>query len=407
MSLLKLLHFADVHLGTENYGRIDPSTGLHSRLADFTAALDEVVARALQGDVDLVVFAGDAYRNRDPSPTHQREFARRIRRLSEAHVPTVLLVGNHDLPSAAGRAHSVDIFDTLGVPHVTIADRPRIYPVETQRGVVQVAALPWIVRSRMFTREELRGKSLEEINEALADVASRTILDMAASLDSSRPAILVGHVSVLGAKFGSERSLTLGQDMLLPLSVVANPAFDYVALGHIHRFQVLADRPLVAYSGSIERVDFGEEHEEKGFMLVEIVAKGETRHEFVPTRARRFVTIRVKATGEDPTAQVIAAIERANVTDAVVRVFIETDVVGDARLDLGEIRRTMRDAYYVAGITRDVDRGDHRSQIAGINVEALTPLDALKLYCERRGIPEERTRDLLEYAARLVQQEQQ
>ena len=72
---MKVLHFADSHVGVELYGRPDPATGLNTRLIDFGRALDRVADAAINEKVDLVVFAGDAYRSREPNPTHQREFA--------------------------------------------------------------------------------------------------------------------------------------------------------------------------------------------------------------------------------------------------------------------------------------------------------------------------------------------
>src|SRR3972149_11914275 len=101
---MKILHFSDLHLGVENYGRIDPATGLSSRLNDFLAALDELVDYAVAVRADLVIFCGDAYKTREPTQTQQREFARRIRRLSDAGIPVFLLIGNHDLPNAFSRA---------------------------------------------------------------------------------------------------------------------------------------------------------------------------------------------------------------------------------------------------------------------------------------------------------------
>src|SRR5262245_54482610 len=103
---IRILHVADIHLGIESYGPLDPSTGLSGRVADFLRGLDQAVDEALAGGIDLVLFAGDFYRTRDPNPTYQRELARRIRRLSEAAIPTFLLAGNHDLPMATGRASS-------------------------------------------------------------------------------------------------------------------------------------------------------------------------------------------------------------------------------------------------------------------------------------------------------------
>src|SRR6476620_8040972 len=103
---MKIVHFADLHIGIENYSRPDPDTGLPSRLIDFRTAFDELVEYSLAERVDLVLFAGDAYKNREPSQTHQREFARRIRRLRAAGIPVFLLIGNHDLPNAVARANA-------------------------------------------------------------------------------------------------------------------------------------------------------------------------------------------------------------------------------------------------------------------------------------------------------------
>ena len=79
---MKVLHFAELHLGVENYGRTDPATGLSTCLGDFIATLDEVVDYALENGIDLVLFCGDAYKSREPSQTQQREFAKRIGRLA-------------------------------------------------------------------------------------------------------------------------------------------------------------------------------------------------------------------------------------------------------------------------------------------------------------------------------------
>ena len=106
---MRILHFSDLHIGVENYGRIDPETGLSTRLGDFLDSLEQVVEFALNEGGDLVLLAGDAYKGRDPTQTHQREFAKRLNRLSQAGIPTFLLVGNHDLP-AASRAASDLVF---------------------------------------------------------------------------------------------------------------------------------------------------------------------------------------------------------------------------------------------------------------------------------------------------------
>ena len=72
MQPIKLLHTADIHIGMENYGRIDPATGINARVMDFLRRLSDVADYAIEQGVDIFVFAGDAYKTRDPNPTYQR-----------------------------------------------------------------------------------------------------------------------------------------------------------------------------------------------------------------------------------------------------------------------------------------------------------------------------------------------
>src|SRR6266516_2055014 len=156
MAPLKIAHLADTHIGMENYGRINPETGLNQRLHDFLASLEQSVDGAIAENVDLVVFAGDIYKTRDPTPTHQREFARRIQRLASAGIKIALVAGNHDVPLSAGRATSVDIFRALQVPSVTVARSMGTHVIDTKSGPVQVIAFPWAVRSMVLAQPEYK-----------------------------------------------------------------------------------------------------------------------------------------------------------------------------------------------------------------------------------------------------------
>lgn len=400
--MIRLLHFADLHLGVENYGRIDPQTGLFSRLTDFLHSLDQIVDHALEQEMDLVIFAGDAYKSRDPSPTYQREFAKRIQRLSAAGVPTVLVVGNHDTPNALGRANTVEIFATLEVENVVVAKRPATHRLETESGSIQVVTLPWVVRSALLAREEYKNLNLEEINALILEKVENIIAEEIGGLDPAVPTVLAAHGSVFGATYGSERSVMLGQEVILPRSMVTNPAFDYVALGHIHKHQVLCEQPPVVYAGSIERIDFGEEKEDKGFVVAE-VEKGRTDYEFVKLAARPFVTVEVEVRGDDPTAEVLAAIDEHDITEAVVRVIIHTTPDKEPLIRENEIRRRLTDAFHVAAMVRDVERKTRLRLGTDQAVEEMTPRQMLERYLQVKQTPPERAQVLLEYADRIIE----
>ncbi len=404
--MIKLLHFADLHLGMENYGRLDPQTGLSTRLVDFLRVFDHLVEFAEAEAVDLVIFAGDAFKTRDPSPTYQREFARRIHRLArELGIPTFLLVGNHDLPNAASRAHAIEIFDTLEVENVLVARRPDTYRVDTKNGPVQIVALPWVTRSALLTRDEYKNLNLEEIHQLMLDKLDRALLGdggLVSRLDPALPTVLVAHGTVHGAVYGSERSVMLGRDLVLPLSLVRHQAFDYVALGHIHKHQCLCDDPPVVYSGSLERIDFGEASERKGFILVEL-EKGHADWRFVPVNARRFIAIDVRADGEDPTQQVLNAIAQHPIADAIVRLTIHTTAEVEARLDDAAIRQALAPAFYVAAISREVKRPSRLRLGSQESIETLTPREILERYLIARQTPPERIEQLLRYADEILE----
>ncbi|MDO8716127.1 MAG: exonuclease SbcCD subunit D, partial [Dehalococcoidales bacterium] len=311
---MKIIHFADLHLGVENYGRVDPSTGLSSRLTDFLAAFDQLVDYALDNRVDLVLFCGDAYKNREPSQTQQRELAKRINRLATNSIPVFLVVGNHDLHNAFNKATAVDIFDTLAIRNVYVSNRPDVYRIPTASGPIQIASLPWLRRGALLSKEDTKDLNFEQINRKAQEVLTGIIAAHAARLDPKLPAILAAHVWVTGAALGSEKQMTIGQEHVLLPGNVANPAFDYVALGHIHKHQVLASQPPVVYAGSLERVDFGEERDEKGFYVIDIEPDGQPSRrrvsfKFHPVTGRRFITIEVTIDpgDTDPTATALRA----------------------------------------------------------------------------------------------------
>lgn len=408
--MIRLVHFADLHLGVENYGRIDPSTGLSTRLSDFLRAFDRVIDFALDpgNEVDLVVFAGDAFRTRDPSPTHQREFARRIRALSRAGVPTVLLVGNHDIPMTTRRAHALEIFDTLEVEHVLVIRKPGVWVLETAHGRVQIAALPWVVPAMLLAREEYHGRSFEEIHALLVGRVEAILYGdggLAGQLDPALPHVLVAHASVQGAVYGSERSVMLGGDLVLPRSLLTHEVWDYVALGHIHRHQVVAEDPPVIYAGSVERIDFGEEKEDKGFVVAD-VERGRATWRFCSTEPRRFVTVRVDVNreGGDPTAQIVERVSAVSIDDAVVRLQIGLDEDQRGLVRERELFEALSGAFHVASIGYEVRRAVRRRWGDGTDVAALSPLEVLERYLRLKEVPEERREALLKRAEAIVEE---
>jgi exonuclease SbcD len=395
----------------ESYGHIDAATGLSTRQSDILASLDRLIDYALNNEVDLVLFSGDAYKSREPSQTQQREFAKRINRISGSGIPIFLLIGNHDLPNAVGRATSTEIFDTLSIKNVHVANKPDIYKIPTRHGIIQVVALPWLRRSMLLSKEDTKNLNFDQLNERMQQSLTNIVNTLAEKLDPGLPAILSAHIWVVGAKNGTEKMMTIGQEHTLLLSNIANPAFDYIALGHIHKRQVMQkELPPVVYSGSIEKLDFGDEEDEKGFYIIDIETDGtgekQTHFEFVPTNGRRFLTIKVPLTAEctDPTAVILSAIaeQQEKVKDAIVRLELELPAEIEGYLKDSEIKNALKESYFCT-VAREVKR-ESRPRLGQFTVSEVTPIDALKIYLEQKKSSPERLKELMEYGQKLIEE---
>ena len=347
-----ILHFADAHIDMANYGRHDPESGLPMRVIDFLKSLDTIVDTAIDEKVDLVIFAGDAYKDRNPAPTFQREWGRRIIRLSKAGIPTVLLVGNHDLSPALGRAHAIEEFNTLEVPYVHVVSQPAfLQPADLDGVALQIMALPWISRSGLLAHLGLRpvasqpGQVYEELESRLTDL----IANWFDQIDPDLPVVLTAHASVQGAKYGAERTVMLGGDLVLPGSLVRDPQLDYVALGHIHKPQNLNPdaHPPVIYPGSIERVDFGEVADEKFFVVAD-VQRGSTAVEWRQLLGVRPFVDRsfLLDSKEDIDRHLREALgPQEQLAGAIVRLTVEYPRDWEAMIDDAALREYARDAF--------------------------------------------------------------
>jgi exonuclease SbcD len=382
---MKILHFADAHIDMANYGRHDPETGLPLRVLDFLKSLDAIVNTAISEKVDMVIFAGDAYKDRSPAPTFQREWGRRIMQLSQAKIPTLLLIGNHDVSPSIGRAHALQEFKTLQVPFVNVLDKPCLLKQDDLWGLpIQVIAMPWITRSGLMaaTGETDSSEAFSRIEGNMGELIEGWLEEA----DPSLPIILTAHASIEGAKFGGERLVMLGNDLVLSGSLVKNPKFSYVAMGHIHKPQNVNEgfQPPVIYPGSIERVDFGEAKEDRCFVIVEIEKGKDTRVNWIQlNEARKFLDRRTTlVSNENVTEALKEALPDPHELDgAIVRLVVEYQKEWDTLIDETALRKYTENTFEFHFVKRP--QSDARVRIAeGQVVSSLSPLDLLSIFLD-------------------------
>ena len=418
---LRLLHFADVHLGVETHGKYNPETGLNTRFEDFAQSLELCVTRALEENVDVAIFAGDAYKVRDPNQTHQRAFAGALKRLTDAGIPVIMLVGNHDIPNTRGRAHALEIYGLLGGARagVQILPQAEVVTVSTKRGEILVAGMPYLTRSRVLVQEETKGKSVEEVSQLIREKYAIYIADLAKKC-AEKPdhiAILTGHFTVANARVGTQGFLLNPNEPQVPVSEIAHHEFAYVAMGHIHKPQEMnhGNQPPVVYCGSIDRIDFGEKNEDKGFVLVDITKKAEKskekteakwRHISLPTRP--FLDISLDTTtleGEiDPTDYILAELAKKLLPHAIARVRYIVTREKVPLLREAEIKKFVHDHSFVV-VTVNYETPKEESLVRSQAIaEAVTPEQALSLYLDTQPRLQPRREDLLAAARPLFDQ---
>lgn len=401
--MIRFIHTADIHFGMENYGRIDPKTGIHSRLLDFKKSLDTCIDYAIKENVDLFVFAGDAYKTAHPSPTQQKLLMDSFMQLYKAKIPVAITVGNHDNPLSFGKANSLDIFAHLPVDGFYVFSKPEIRTIHTQSGPVQIVGIPWPNRHNVALNSAQYAQSIPELTKHISESLAAIIQNLAEKLDPTLPAILMGHLTVSSGVFsGSEKRAVYGQDPILLPSQLAIKPFDYVALGHLHRFQNLnksGDIPII-YSGSIDRIDFGERKEDKGFCDITINQKYDTTINFIKLETRPFIQVDVILQDDiDQTEQIINALKQYNIKNTIVKVTYKVAAHMTDTVDIKKIQKHCQQAMFTVGIIpiRSLQVRAHRNILKHeMNLETL-----LNTYFDSQENLKKRSKKLTKKALRL------
>ena len=275
---MKFIHTADTHLGFEVI-RTAPSDGAgrKRRAQSVFENFLKVLEHALTIEADLFIHSGDLFNKYYIPQEKLDELISPVTALTKAGMPLVIIPGNHERSE-----FPFDLFH--GIPGIYVLDRPKSLILTLGGYEVGLAGFP-------FIREDSRRTFLKALEETeYADLRSDfNILVTHQAFDEA----LVGPV---GYRFKAGRPDTVSRSTV-PLD------FEYIAAGHIHRYQILPHplRPRLSfvYPGSTQRMSFAEADEEKGFVEGEVVNdRIETR--FVPLSAWDMEIVEIEAAGRSP-----------------------------------------------------------------------------------------------------------
>lgn len=315
-----IIHAADAHLGITRYSRIDPESGQNLRGKDFLDSFvklcDDVVDRA----PDLFLFSGDLFDRVNPTNHVRRVVQQQLMRISGASVDTVIISGNHETPRSRGVSNPLILY--RDIPRVSVVLRP----TRLEIGDYSIMAVPFTPHPHSHMGNPV----------------------------GSKTNILMLHTTIEGASVGSERYMCFSDETLSRSQI---PDYDYVALGHIHKMQDLSrDGRRILYPGSIERYDFNEMGEEKGYLVVD------DEVEFVPLPSRRMESAVLDVSslsGYEISQRCNEIIESCGIGESIFRIELsgELSQVDRNSINFASIREHAAGAAYFTIVDRTAQQG--------------------------------------------------
>lgn len=275
---MRIVHTSDWHAGRiwKGIHRLDELGQVLEHLGDFLE----------KEKIDLLLMSGDVFDTGAPNPEAEKLVFSFFKRTGQAGIPSVVIAGNHDSPTrlqAWGTlAELVDVH-TVGVPRR--AEQGGILDITTKSGErARVAAVPFAPVHRLVSAMELAGEETR-VRQKYDDMMRAIIRHLSEHFSTETINLMTAHTHLQGAKFSksdrSEREVHLGEQWATTAQALPSTAH-YVALGHIHRPQrVMAAPSPTYYAGSPLQLDFGEEGEEKSFVVIEARPRNPARVERV------------------------------------------------------------------------------------------------------------------------------
>jgi DNA repair exonuclease SbcCD nuclease subunit len=256
---MKILHVADTHLGYSAYRKVTED-GVNQREIDTYNAFEQFVDYAIKRKPDLIIHAGDLFDSVRPNNRAITFAIDQVLRLSNEGIPCVIIAGNHEHPKLKETGHILSIFDHI----------QHIYPVYKAR----YEKLSFNFKNKNITVHtipqcELKSQFEKELNRLSPDKDS----------DFN---IFVSHGAVTGIQVFSMSEFN---ELIIPAKVLSRD-FDYIALGHYHRYTKLAKNAF--YSGSTECFTFTDATDKKGFIEIEL-EQDNIKTSFIPLDIRKMI----------------------------------------------------------------------------------------------------------------------
>lgn len=374
---MKVLFTSDLHLGLNNFGKINPETGIHSTVEKFVDELNNTLDGMIKRKEEVWILPGDITHVRTPTNFVRQAFTSIVERARKEGIQIYCMLGNHDQLITHGAKNNLTELAVMNIPGFKIIEKSCIKKIKNEKEeVLQVLFLPW----------------QKEVKDIIED-AKRLI----EKLDEEYPAIIVGHFSVSGAEVGSEKIFELYGEATVPVKELMSSKVQATFLGHIHKRQVF-EKGKVRYIGSMDRIDFSERDESKGSTLLDIDLNTKEYHiSFIEGTPREFKQFEVDDLDE------LNKINFKDCKGVVVKVKIKCTQEQKRGFNLERLYEQLSDTAYLI-VQFEVERKEQKSIIKEMTQE-LSISEALNLWLRDQELDDEIKKLVKKEAVKLIEEE--
>lgn len=279
---MRILHTADWHLGVRQY----------QQSGEIFKQVEHICGLTAEHNVDVLLVAGDIF---DTKTSALPELAHRLTAILTPYIHqglhVILMPGNHDDRNLFRLMKSLLSMESDEAGRVHIVQTREIFTIEG----IQFAAIPYPTREILEPfRSDATGNT--ERNVALSSAYANLVRAVVGDLDPSLPSVFINHINVAGVTTPSEHELNYDSDLRLgraDLPLASNIA--YIALGHIHQCQCIEHPIPCYYSGSIERLNWGEKNDDKKILLVDVPSTGHATVQELALQVTPFYELSLKS----------------------------------------------------------------------------------------------------------------
>lgn len=360
---MKILHIADSHLGYSAYRKETPD-GINQREMDTYNTFKQFIDYAVKSKPNLIIHAGDLFDSVRPNNRAITFAVNQILRISKAKIPFVIIAGNHEHPKLRETGHIFSIFDHM----------EKIYPIYNAK----YEALPFKINGKNLTVHVIPQC---EIKKQFESELKKIKPDSTAYYN-----IFVSHGAVSGIQVFSMNEFN---ELIIPTKILSND-FDYIALGHYHKFTKLADNAY--YSGSTERFTYTDAPDKKGFIEIEI-SNEKLKPNFIELKIRPMIdpkpiicsTLKL----EEVMKKIKEAINEINPKEKTFRITLDDIPAHIYRgLNFGEIKKMSNEAIHYELKANVINEGE-KGQTTTSKIDALAI--EFKQFLENQNLKEKET----------------